>query len=147
MKRETFINTYFPLARVAGERFKLNPVVMLAQAALESGWGQSTLACEHHNFFGLTAYGKANDFWPGEGVQLREGSLCFRRYDSPQQSFLDYARLICSSYKSAAAMSFYPEAFAKEIAYSRYISEENGDDREMYRRSLVAICKTIERFQ
>lgn len=31
-----------------------------------------------------------------------------------------------------------------EIAYSRYISELNGDDRETYRRSLIQIEKTVQ---
>jgi len=34
-------------------------------------------------------------------------------------------------------------AYAKEIAYSPYISELNGDDRETYRRSLVSLERTI----
>lgn len=53
-----FISSYLPLARKAGESFRINPVVILAQAVIESGWGQSDLAREHHNFFGITAYGK-----------------------------------------------------------------------------------------
>ena len=35
-------------------------------------------------------------------------------------------------------------AYAREIAYSPYISELNGDDRETYRRSLVDIAATIQ---
>ena len=50
-----FISSYLPLARKAGESFRINPVVILAQAVIESGWGQSDLAREHHNFFGITA--------------------------------------------------------------------------------------------
>ena len=43
-----FISSYLPLARKAGESFRINPVVILAQAVIESGWGQSDLAREHH---------------------------------------------------------------------------------------------------
>jgi flagellar protein FlgJ len=57
---------------------------------------------------------------------------------------MDYARLIRTNYKRAASMSFQPEAFAKEIAYSLYISEVNGDDRETYRKLLIDISKGIE---
>ncbi|MCC8154390.1 MAG: hypothetical protein LIP01_09345 [Tannerellaceae bacterium] len=35
------------------------------------------------------------------------------------------------------------EAFAKEMAYSPYISEVNGDNRENYRRALVQISAEI----
>lgn len=32
-----FISSYLPLARKAGESFRINPVVILAQAVIESG--------------------------------------------------------------------------------------------------------------
>ena len=58
-------------------------------------------------------------------------------------SFLDFARLIRNNYRSAWQVSHHMEAYAKEIAYSPYISELNGDDRETYRRSLVQIAATV----
>ena len=100
-----FISSYLPLARKAGESFRINPVVILAQAVIESGWGQSDLAREHHNFFGITAYGKKNVWWKGEGIELGVHSLRFRVYDTPQDSFMDYARLIRHAYTPAAAVS------------------------------------------
>jgi len=144
MKKKRFIEDYLGFAREAGELFDLNPVVILAQSALETGWGQSTLCREYHNYFGISGYGKANEFWRGRTVQLSpSSSLLFRCYDEPLLSFLDYGRLIRGKYKMAADMSFYPEAFAKEIAYSAYISEVNGDNREAYQRGLVRICRMI----
>ncbi len=71
MKRAAFIRTYHPLAQLAGDKFSINPVVILAQSAIESGWGQSTLAQEYNNFFGITGYGRKNDYWPGHSVQLK----------------------------------------------------------------------------
>ena len=44
-----FIRQYKPLADKAGALYKLNPVIILAQAAIESGWGESTLATDYHN--------------------------------------------------------------------------------------------------
>lgn len=143
MTQSTFIHTYLSPARKAGEAFRLNPFVILAQAAIESGWGESTLSKEHHNFFGITGYGRKNLWWPGTKVCLREGSLPFRTYPDAEHSFMDYARLIRTAYPLAADVSFNPPAFAKEIAYSKYISEVNGDNRELYRRSLVQIARKI----
>lgn len=107
-----FISSYLPLARKAGESFRINPIVILAQAVIESGWGQSDLAREHHNFFGITAYGKKNVWWKGEGIELGVHSLRFRVYDTPQDSFMDYARLIRHAYTPAADVSNNPQAFA-----------------------------------
>ena len=57
---------------------------------------------------------------------------------------MDYCRLLRSAYPRAADMSANPTAFAKEIAYSPYISELNGDNRERYRETLVQLCHEIE---
>ena len=145
MKPTAFIHTFRPPAVMAGEAFNVNPVVILAQAALESGWGQSLLSMQHNNYFGMTGFGDGNRWWPGTTVKLAKSSLAFRTYPAPEASFMDYARLLRQVYPQAANMSAFPKAFAREIAYSRYISEVNGDDREAYRRALVSLCNRIER--
>ena len=71
MKQSEFFSSLLPLARKAGEAFRINPAVILAQAAIESGWGQSDLASEHHNYFGLTAYGRSNVWWKGASIRVR----------------------------------------------------------------------------
>ena len=75
MKQSEFFSSLLPLARKAGEAFRINPAVILAQAAIESGWGQSDLASEHHNYFGLTAYGRSNVWWKGASIELGAHSL------------------------------------------------------------------------
>ena len=148
MTKQEFLKQYLPLARWAGERFGMNPVILLAQSAIETGWGESTLCKEHNNFFGITAYGRPNPFWKGDRTDLsatnNRPTLWFRRYITPENSFLDFARLIHSAYPVAATLTFHPTAYAKEIAYSKYISEVNGDNRAAYQRMLVSICKSVE---
>jgi len=138
-----FVNRFEAEAEEAGKLFRIHPVVMLAQGALESGWGESRLAVLHCNLFGLLAYGRPNEYWHGCRVQLRDDGLKFRKYGDTLHSFLDYARLIRTCYPLAADVSEHPEAFAKEIAYSRYISEINGDNREAYRKAICRISKRI----
>ena len=108
-----FISSYLPLARKAGESFRINPIVILAQAVIELG----------------------------------VHSLRFRVYDTPQDSFMDYARLIRHAYTPAADVSNNPQAFARSISYSRYISEVNGDNREAYRILLIKLCRQIEKIK
>lgn len=98
MKQSEFFSSLLPLAQKAGEAFRINPAVILAQAAIESGWGQSDLASEYHNYFGITAYGRSNVWWKGQSIELGTHSLRFRVYDTPGDSFMDYARLIRSVY-------------------------------------------------
>ena len=141
-----FVKDSLPAAVSAGTAFNMNPLAILSQAAFESGWGTSNLATASRNFFGLTAYGCSNEYWHGGKTTVRTTgySLNFRRYDTRENSFLDFARLIRNNYRSAWQVSHDLTAYAREIAYSPYISELNGDDRETYRRSLVDIAATIQ---
>ena len=135
-------------AEEAGRAFDMNPRVILAQGALESGWGTSCLATEHNNYFGIMGYGASNAWWHGERVELETaGGMVhyFRHYPSPRMSFFDFARLIHTGYHRAWSFSRIPEAYAKEIAYSPYISELNGDNRERYRHSIIALEEEIGR--
>ena len=143
MKQSDFFSSLLPLAQKAGEAFRINPAVILAQAAIESGWGQSDLANEYHNYFGITAYGRSNVWWKGQSIELGAPSLRFRVYDPPGDSIMDYARLIRSVYPFAADVSDDPKAFARKIAYSKYISEVNGDNRAAYQALLVKVCRKI----
>ena len=94
MKQSEFFSSLLPLARKAGEAFRINPVVILAQAAIESGWGQSDLASEHHNYFGLTAYGRSNVWWKGASIELGAHSLRFRTYAAYQALLVKVCRKI-----------------------------------------------------
>ena len=143
-KHDTFVETYYPLAVVAGARFGMNPLVILAQAAVESGWGTSYGARERKNFFGITAAGSPNEFWDGSySVGQNQYALKFRTYRTALDSFMDFARLISSRYGDAHRQSYAPEAYAQAIAYSPYIAEQNGDNREGYRTAVLSSWNRI----
>jgi flagellar protein FlgJ len=134
-KHDTFVETYYPLAVQAGARFGMNPMIILAQAAVESGWGTS---------FGITAAGSPNEFWDGSfSVGQNQYALKFRNYRTAQDSFMDFARLISSKYGDAHRQSYAPAAYAQAIAYSPYIAEQNGDNREGYRTAVLSSWNRI----
>ena len=93
-----FIQQCYPLASMAGGAFDLNPTVIMAQSAIETGWGTSELCTRYCNYFGISAYGKKNVWWQGDYVELDVNSIKFRRYPDASSSFMDYARLIRSAY-------------------------------------------------
>ena len=142
MTKQDFVNKFYPAAKAAGAEFNINPVVILAQAAIESGWGESKLST-YNNFFGITAYGRINNYWHGGKIQLADNGLPFRRYDTMENSFMAYCRLIRGSYRTSADLSFHPAAFAKSIAYSKYISEVNGDNRASYQILMEKLSASI----
>ena len=125
-KKINFLHTCREAAAEAEKLFGMNARIILAQGALESGWGTSMLATEHHNFFGLMGYGASNAYWHGQRATFETayGTHHFRHYEATHLSFLDFARLI---------------------------SEHNGDNRDLYRRNIIAleaeIGKQLELFQ
>jgi flagellar protein FlgJ len=133
-----FVKNYYPQAQAAGLRYGINPQVILAQAAHESGWGSSFSAKTRNNFFGITASGAPNEYWDGaNSASLTNPKLKFRIYTSAQDSFFDFARLIAHNYKTAASVSNNTADYAKAIAQSSYISESNGDNRSVYESAIM----------
>lgn len=94
-----FINFIAPYAIQSMHSSNILASVIIAQAALESGWGSSELASKYHNYFGV----KANDSWTGEKVLLpttectptcHKTKAYFRVYENPLQSIEDHAKVL-----------------------------------------------------
>jgi len=143
MTKQDYIKTYSSIAQKAGKAYGINPTVILAQSAHESGWGGSTNVKQANNFFGITASGKPNQYWSGKSRTASTG-LKFRVYATPADSFNDFARLIKERYPQSASVSTNVNAYAKSIAQSPYISESNGDNRSVYEKAIIAISKDVK---
>ena len=142
---EQYVIKNYEYAKKAGDRFKMDPLVILAQGSFESAWGTSNLSTKYNNFFGITAGGKPNEFWKGGVYQAQnQYKLKFRTYVSPQDSFNDFARLISANYKTAHAVAMDYTKYADKIAHSPYISEKNGDNRNSYMRGLISNYESIQ---
>lgn len=144
LKTEQYVINNYEYAKKAGDRFKMDPLVILAQGSFESAWGTSGLSKNYNNFFGITAGGKPNEFWKG-GVYKAQNQykLKFRTYTSEQDSFYDFARLISANYKTAHAAGMDYKKYADKISHSPYISEKNGDNRNAYMRGLISNYESI----
>lgn len=139
-KQETFVSTFWQYAKLSGAKFGLNPIVILAQSAIESDWGTSPLAENHNNFFAITVGN-----WTGEKTQSSASGLWFRKYGTPKDSFFDFGRLISTKYKSAATVSNNVNAYATAISQSPYITEKNGDNRTTYKNGIIKNAAIIEK--
>lgn len=102
---------------------------MLAQAALETGWGQreirSTEGRNSHNLFGIRAgsswQGPTVDVWTTEYIDGAPQRVVgrFRAYSSYEESFADYARLIGGQPRYAEVMRSTGNAAAFSSALQR----------------------------
>lgn len=103
---KTFGRAMWPAISAAAARLGVPPVAVLAQSALETGWGSSAPG---HNFFGI----KAADGEPGTSratTEMLDGVLVprtatFRDYASAADSISDYAGLLQSAFPAVLGQS------------------------------------------
>ncbi len=105
---QQFIANYWNDALQASQVTGLDPDFVLAQAAVESGWGTSHLSTTYSNFFGARAYNKPNQFWDGSvvpGTNHEAGNVVkpFRAYQAPTGSFGDQHDLLTRLYPQSAS--------------------------------------------
>jgi flagellar protein FlgJ len=132
---EEFVAQLLPEASQAAAALGVEPRLLLAQAALETGWGAAVPEREGgesaHNLFGV----KAGASWQGariahwttehEGGAARSQREEFRAYASTAASFDDYVRLIATAprYANALANAKDPEAYAREVTAAGYATD------------------------
>jgi hypothetical protein len=91
--RQGFIETYAGLAAGEMQRAGIPASITLAQAILESNWGQGKVAVEGNNFFGIKCY----NGWGGQCVQAMDDEVNpsdFRFYNSVEESFRDHSEFL-----------------------------------------------------
>ena len=96
---EQYIAQYKDCAIEQMLKWKIPASITMAQGLLESGAGQSTLATQGNNHFGIKCHG-----WKGRTIYRDddEANECFRAYDSAFDSYEDHSRFLSSGqrYKS-----------------------------------------------
>lgn len=130
-----FVALILPYAKQAAESLGVDYKVLLAQSALESGWGKSK---NGNNLFGI----KANTNWQGEKtaaktVEYVQGEMQrpienFRAYHSHQASFIDYADLIKSATRYDAAVGEKdPKKYIEALHSAGYATDPNYVNKVM----------------
>ena len=139
--RGAFLRSIAPEALLAARDHALPPSVILAQAALESGWGRSTLATRYNNFFGMKAGRAATAavlLETVEGVGT-PATARFRRYEGLGDSVRDHARLIAGDPRYAAAQ----DASGDWRRYAAALAPVYATD-PAYARRLVSLVERYE---
>lgn len=134
-KPQDYIETMRPHAEKAAARLGVPVDVLLAQSALETGWGKKIMqhaeGGSSHNLFGI----KADKRWQGQSIRV--GSLeyrdgvprmeysNFRVYESYEQSFNDYVDFIQTNdrYQSALNVSSNGPDYIKALQQAGYATD------------------------
>lgn len=87
-----YIEQYKDIAIAEMNQYGIPASIKLAQAILESGNGNSYLAREANNHFGI----KCGGVWSGPSVNRPDDTHndCFRVYNNPEQSFKDHSQFL-----------------------------------------------------
>ena len=150
---DDFISTMLPMAERAAKRIGVDPRYLVAQAALETGWGKKMIAqrdgSSSHNLFGI----KTGSSWKGDsaratttefekGREVKEVAS-FRAYNSFEQSFQDYVSFLQNNdrYQGALDSAARPEQFMKELQRAGYATDPH------YARKVNQIAKQMQVYQ
>lgn len=129
-----FVAGIWDHAQAAAKELGVDARALVAQAALETGWGKRQInhgdGRSAHNLFGIKATG-----WNGEratvgtheyvnGVRRNE-TASFRSYASPAESFADYVRLLKTNprYQKALAAGTDVRGFARGLQQAGYATD------------------------
>lgn len=107
---QQFVANYWNTALAASQQTGLDPDFVLAQAAIETGWGTNQKSQVYSTFFNPRAYGKPNGFWtgavvPGSNSEGGKKVPPFRAYSDPTDSFLDQHNILQRLYPISANAS------------------------------------------
>ena len=140
---DEFVSRLHPLAVEAARELGVEPKVLLAQAALESGWGRSVIKNSNgdnsYNLFNI----KADKAWQGRQAQVatlefdqgiaRKVNAGFRSYDSYEESFRDYVDFIKSNprYGDALKKAGNAEQYMHELQRAGYATDPKYANKVM----------------
>lgn len=136
-KSELYIKQYSELAINEMKEFGIPASITLSQGILESGNGESYLATEGKNHFGIKCHG-----WEGQEIYADDDkeNECFRKYKKVQQSYRDHSEFLTTH-------SRYSSLFELEITnykgWAKGLKKAGYATSPTYAEKLISI---IERY-
>jgi len=138
-----FVSTLLPLAKNAAEKLSLDPRILIAQAALETGWGKFIMHDDSgepgFNLFGI----KAGSSWTGDSIKIdtleveqqefKKVNASFRKYQGFNQSFDDYVNFIKQNprYSKAVQAADNVKNYVEQLQQSGYATDPNYANKIM----------------
>ena len=141
-KRKEFIRKYKHIAIREMERTGIPASITLAQGILESGCGESELAVNANNHFGI----KCHETWNGDTYTMDDDTRdeCFRKYKNIEQSWIDHSDFLTSRPRYAGLFSIPTtdyKAWAKGLKAAGYATNPQ------YANMLIKIIEEEELYK
>ena len=143
VKKEEFVEKIAPIAQDEQQKYHIFASITIAQAALESNWGQSELATQYYNLFGVKSdtggLMTTKEYVNGQWIVVRAR---FAIYQSWRESIEQHTALLVngtswdsSHYQAVISANNYVEA-AQALQQRGYATDPN------YAQKLISLIKT-----
>lgn len=142
-----FINSIKEGAIKSYKETKILPSITIAQAILESNWGESNLFKESNNLFGI----KADPSWKGEYVTFETKEYHsqmikdkFRKYDSVEDSITDHSNFLSENKRYEEGGVFEAKTYKKQalaLQESGYSTAEDENGNKTYAQMLERLIR------
>ena len=141
LSRSAYIARYADIAVREMKATGIPASITLAQACLESGNGNSTLATKANNHFGIKCHG-----WKGATIRHTDDAPneCFRKYDNAEASFSDHSDFLRYRDRYAALFNLEPGDY-KGWAYG--LQKAGYATAPTYAESLIRIIEENELYR
>lgn len=144
-----FISVLYPHAEKAAKQLGTTPEVLIAQSALETGWGQKVIRKQDgsmsNNLFNI----KADKRWQGDkttvntlefekGIPVQQRAD-FRMYENLEQSFKDFVSFIAEGdrYQEARKVAAEPAKFINALQKAGYATDPQ------YARKVLKVMESV----
>lgn len=137
---EQFVQSMKPYANRAAKALGVDPSILIAQAALETGWGTKVITNSlgsSNNLFNI----KADRSWKGDKVASQtlefhnnvpvKENAAFRSYDSYEESFNDFVRFLNQNprYETTLSQNNSSDSFIRGIHKAGYATDPNYSEK------------------
>lgn len=143
VKKEEFVEKIAPIAQDEQRKCHIFASITIAQAALESNWGQSELATQYYNLFGVKSdtggLMTTKEYVNGQWIVVRARFAIYQSWrESIEQHtalFVDGTSWDSSHYQAVLSADNYVEA-AQALQQRGYATDPN------YAQKLISLIKT-----
>jgi peptidoglycan hydrolase FlgJ len=155
---QTFVRDLWPHAEKAAAELGVSTEVLVAQAALETGWGQHSMK-KPDGSIGFNLFGiKAGADWQGQQIsqstlEYRHGAMQreqanFRAYDSVSEAMQDYVDFVQSSprYQQALNHQGSDSRYIRGLQQGGYATDPNYADKIINIRNGKTLSSSLESF-
>ncbi len=141
-KTEAYINNYKTLAIAEMNRFNIPASITLAQGILESGNGESRLATEGKNHFGI----KCHSNWSGKTIieDDDEKGECFRKYPKVADSYRDHSLFLTERGRYSFLFDYSPTDYKK---WAKGLKRAGYATNPKYPSLLINLIERYELYQ